>query len=90
MSKLGFVERLLLSHFGGDLEDAKKAAEEQYSGCYKSLADYAEELTEGTAEIPEHLQSYIDYERMGRDMEMSGDIYTIESAYQEVHIFWSH
>ena len=80
----------LLSHFGGDLEDAKKAAEEQYSGCYKSLADYAEELTEGTAEIPEHLQFYIDYERMGRDMEMSGDIYTIESGRQEVHIFWSH
>lgn len=48
----------LLSHFGGSLDDAKKAVEENYSGCYKSLADYAEELTEGTSEIPEHLQYY--------------------------------
>jgi len=80
----------LLSHFGGSLDDAKKAAEENYSGCYKSLAHYAEELTEDTSEIPEHLQYYIDYERMGRDMELSGDIYTIETSFEVVHIFWAH
>ncbi len=80
----------LLSHFGDSLEDAKKAAEENYSGCYKSLADYAEELTDNTADIPENLAYYIDYDRMGRDMELSGDIYTIEVSYDEIHIFWSH
>ena len=80
----------LLNQFGGHLEDAKKAIEDNYSGCYSSLADYAEELIEGTAEIPEHLQYYIDYERMGRDMELGGDIYTIETAFDEVHIFWNH
>lgn len=80
----------LLSHFGGSLEDAKKAAEENYSGCYSSLADYAQELTEQTSQIPENLAYYIDYERMGRDMEMSGDIYTIETAHDELHVFWSH
>jgi antirestriction protein len=80
----------LLNHFGGDLEDAKKAIEENYNGCYSSLANYAEELTEGTTEIPQHLAFYIDYEKMGRDMEQSGDIYTITTAHDEVHIFWSH
>lgn len=80
----------LLSHFGGSLDDARKAIEDSYSGSYKSLADYAEELTEGTTQIPESLAYYIDYERMGRDMELSGDIYTIETAHDEVHIFWSH
>lgn len=80
----------LLNHFGGCIDDARKAMEDSYSGCHKSLADYAEELTEGGTEIPENLAYYIDYERMGRDMEMSGDIYTIEKAYDEVHIFWSH
>ncbi len=79
----------LLNHFG-DLEDAQKAAEENYSGCYTSVADYAQSLTEDTSEVPEHLQFYIDYERIGRDMEMSGDIYTIETAHDEVHVFWSH
>ena len=79
----------LLNNFGGDLEDARKAAEENYCGCYKSLADYAEELTEETTQIPENLSFYIDYERMGRDMELCGDVFTIETGC-EVHIFWNH
>tara|TARA_R110002110_G_scaffold415847_1_gene657766 strand:- start:25145 stop:25660 length:516 start_codon:yes stop_codon:yes gene_type:complete len=80
----------LLNHFGGDIDEAQKAAEECYSGCYKSLADYAEELTSDTSEVPEHLAFYIDYERMGRDMELNGDVYTIETRFDEVHVFWNH
>ncbi len=80
----------LLSHFGDDLDDAKKAIEENYAGCYSSLADYAQELTEDTGDIPKHLEFYIDYERMGRDMDLSGDIFTIETAHDEVHVFWAH
>ena len=86
----GKIGAELLSHFGGDLEDTGKAIEDHYAGCYKSLSDYAAELTESTVQIPESIQFYIDYERMARDMEMSGDIYTIELAHDEVHIFWSH
>jgi len=80
----------LLNNFGGDLEEAGTAAEESYCGCYKSLADYAQELTEETTQIPENLSYYIDYERMGRDMELNGDVFTIEVGYEEVHIFWNH
>lgn len=80
----------LLSHFGGSLDDAKKAIEEHYSGCYKSLADYAEELTDDVSQIPENLAYYIDYQHMGRDMELGGDIYTVETAFDEVHVFSSH
>ena len=32
---------------------------------------------------------YTDYERMGRDTELSGDIYTIETACEEARVFWS-
>lgn len=28
---------------------------------------------------------YIDYERMGRDMDMSGDMFTIENSFDEAH-----
>ena len=80
----------LLNNFGGDLEDARKALEDNYCGCYKSLADYAEELTEETTQIPESLAYYIDYEKMGRDMELGGEVCTIETGYEEVHIFWNH
>ncbi len=79
----------LLDHFS-DIEEARKAAEESYCGCYKSLADYAEELAEETSQIPEHLQYYIDYKKMGRDMELNGDVFTIETGYEEVHIFWNN
>lgn len=41
----------VLAHFGDDLEDAQKAIEENYSGCYSSLADYAQELTEDTSVV---------------------------------------
>lgn len=76
----------LINHFS-DLDEAREAVEEDYYGCYSSLADYAQEFTEQTSEIPQHLEIYIDYERMGRDWEMSGDIFTIETAHDEVHIF---
>lgn len=61
-----------------------------YCGCYKALADYAQELTEETTQIPENLTYYIDYERMGRDMQMSGNIFTIETSFETMHVFWSH
>ncbi|MFL0809114.1 MAG: antirestriction protein ArdA [Agarilytica sp.] len=79
----------VLSYFS-DMDEAKKMLEENYNGCYSSLADYAQELTEETSEVPKHLEFYIDYDKMGRDMEMSGDIFTIETAHDEVHIFWNH
>ncbi|MGK0442635.1 MAG: hypothetical protein ACJA0N_002450 [Pseudohongiellaceae bacterium] len=46
------------------------------------MADYAQELTEDAGNIPSHLEMYIDYERMGRDMEVHRDIFTIEMRYQ--------
>ena len=79
----------LLNYFS-DLEEARTAAEDNYCGCYASLADYAAELTEETTQIPENLSYYIDYERMARDMELGGDVFTIETGYEEVHIFWNH
>jgi antirestriction protein len=40
--------------------------------------------------LPQALAYYIDYEAMGRDLELGGDVFTIEIGYQEVHIFWNH
>ncbi|MEL6369179.1 MAG: antirestriction protein ArdA [Pseudomonadota bacterium] len=78
----------LLSYLG-DLDDAQKAMENHYAGCHASLAGFAQELTEETTEIPEPLRFYIDYEAMARDFEIN-DVFTIETAYDEVHVFWRH
>ncbi len=78
----------LLSHFANDLEDAK-AAFENYAGEYKCLADFAQGLTEQTTEIPKSLAYYINYESMGRDMALGGDVFTIELGFETLHVFWS-
>jgi antirestriction protein len=62
---------------------------ENHAGEYRSLANFAEEITEQITTIPKNLMYYIDYERMGRDMEMNGDIFTIETSFEEIHVFWN-
>lgn len=78
----------LLAHFN-DIDEARKAAEEDYCGCYASLADYAQDLTEETSNIPPHLANYIDYTAMARDMEYGGDVFTLETGFEQVHVFWN-
>lgn len=86
ISDHGALGGKLLEYFG-DLEDARTAMDEDYRGAYSSLADFAQELTEETTEIPESLQYYIDYERMGRDLEIN-DVLAVETGFEKVHIFW--
>lgn len=78
----------LLAYFG-DLDEARTALEDHYVGAYRSVADFAEALTEDTAEIPDSLRFYIDYERMARDLVVD-DVFVIELGFEEAHVFWSH
>jgi len=56
----------------------------------KAWPAFAKKLTTYTTDIPEILAFYIDYEKMGRYLDLDGDIFTIETGYREVHIFWNH
>ncbi len=47
------------------------------------------DATEEATEIPDHLQHYLDYASMARDIELNGDIFIIELDH-EVHIFMNH
>jgi len=84
----GAIAGKLVEYFN-DLEEAREALEDHYCGVYASVADFAQEITGGTTKIPESLQYYIDWERMGRDMALC-DILAIEKGLGEVHIFWQH
>jgi len=48
----------LLAHFSS-IDEARQAIEDNYCGCYSSLADYAQELTEQSTTIPENLTTSI-------------------------------
>lgn len=76
----------LIQHFD-NIDEAITALSEHYVGEFTSLAEYAENTILDTSEIPEHLKYYIDYSSMGRDWEMSGDIFTIETGFEEIHVF---
>jgi antirestriction protein len=78
-----------LVEYFGDLDAARDAIEDHYAGQYQSVADFAQELTEQSTEIPENLQYYIDWERMARDLEIN-DVLSIETGFECVHIFWRH
>ena len=65
--------RFLLDDLGYGLSEALDRYDEVclYEG---KASDYAYELYEASYDIPEHLQLYIDYEAIARDMKINGDI----------------
>ncbi|MCA1866589.1 antirestriction protein ArdA [Agrobacterium genomosp. 3] len=79
----------LLEQFGGDMDQADSTLQDCYHGQFASLADYMEELTAESVTIPEALRYYVDWQAMARDAEMGGDLFTIETAHNEVHVFSS-
>jgi len=85
----GLLGALVLEHLGGSIDDATAALDDGYRGTFESLADYFQDLTEETTEIPEPLRPYIDYEAMARDAELSGEVFTLRTAHDEIHVFWA-
>jgi antirestriction protein len=86
----GALGAAVLSYYSGDLAEAREACEDRYLGTFESVADYMTEFTGECMTIPERLRFYIDWEAMGRDAELSGDVFTIQTAHDEVHIFNAH
>jgi antirestriction protein len=85
----GVIAAEVLVHYAGDIDEARTALEERYAGVHRSLADFVADLTCETAPPPEHLANYIDWDAMARDMELNGDVFTVETGDEEVHVFWS-
>lgn len=87
IAEYGALGAGLLEQFSGDMDQAESTLEDCYHGQFASLADYMEELTTESVTIPEALRYYIDWEAMARDAEMGGDLFSIETAHGEVHVF---
>ena len=83
----GTLGAAIYNDLGGYLDEAREAMTDRYLGCYASLADYMEEVTEDSITIPQPLAYYIDWEAMGRDAELNGDVATVRTAHDEVHVF---
>jgi antirestriction protein len=86
----GELGMALLEHCDGDVEEARATLDDRYIGSHASLADYVQEVTEEGTAIPASLRYYIDWRAMARDAEMSGDLFTVQTAYDVVHVFTGH
>ena len=96
ISEHGAVFASLVAHLGGTsaVEEATRYMEEGYRGEFRSLTDYAEELIEecysdALNSLPEFIRYHIDYGGIARDMELSGDVFTLECDHK-VHVFDAH
>lgn len=87
LAEHGEIGAAVLDHYCGDLDEAREALADRHLGAYASLADYVQELTEETTEIPQSLRYYVDYQAMARDAELNGDLFTIQTAHDAVHVF---
>jgi antirestriction protein len=81
----------VIDYYGGlrDLNEAETALRECYHGLWAEPEDWAEDMLQEMGDwalIPEHLRRYIDLKSYVRDLEYSGDIFTIETA-RGTHVF---
>jgi antirestriction protein len=74
-----------------DSDATAEQFEEAYRGTYRTVEDFADELIEEgiLGEIPEALEPYIDTEKFAHDLEVGGDIFTVDGG-EGVFIFWSN
>jgi len=72
----------ILDHFGADyIDTAGDAIENQFHGTYDTLTEYAEQFVKECYDlknIPDLIKHHIDYEGIGRDLELGGNVFTID------------
>jgi len=59
-----------------------------YAGHWDSLADFAYELNEGDS-LNGRLDSYIDWESVGRDLHLNGNVWTADAREGGVYVYWN-
>lgn len=69
-------------------DEWESAFRDAYRGVYDSREDFAREFFEGIYDIPEALAPYVDWDLVGRDLELAGDIWTARSG-GFLHVFAS-
>lgn len=90
LTEHGELGAALLDHHNGDLEEAREALEDRHLGTYASLADYMQEVMEEASAIPHGLRYYIDWQAMARDAELNGDLFTLKTTHDVLHVFAGH
>jgi antirestriction protein len=82
-SKLGAE---LINNYGGDLDDAKRAIEENYRGEYNSKVEFAAEFVDDElAKLAGYIRNYFDYESFADDLLISDYFDIVVDG--KIHVF---
>ena len=76
-----------LMEAGYDLEDLERIGTDfyYYEGCF-NMADLAEEMVlDGLWDVPDSLRGYLDYEAIGRDLEIEGTYVPCDEGILELY-----
>jgi antirestriction protein len=74
------------------VERTKELLADGYHGAFGSLQAYAEDFidqTGGLEKMPENLRCYFEYAKFAHDLEIGGDVFTIELD-GKTHVFDGH
>ena len=89
----GEVVAALVEHFGGlsNLDEAKTYMADAYCGEHENVGCYAYELahdvfSDEMRAVPEFIRHNIDWNAVGEELEMAGDIFTVQVG-RQVHVF---
>lgn len=77
---------------GQEVEGIAERCRDAFMGEHRSLGDFAHELEEESGEleaIPDRLRFAIDWERLGRDLELGGDVFTADAGGGCLYVFWN-
>lgn len=87
---------LYIEHLGyDDIEQAISDFQDNYSGCFESIEDYAQDYYQQTGQLETIEQAglnsyYIDWSKIAHDWQCSGDLLFLEESYNEIHVFFNH
>jgi antirestriction protein len=78
----------LLAWLDDDNDNDPEEFADCYAGCWESLADFAYDINDGNS-LTGRLDHYIDWESVGRDLRLSGDVWTADARDGGVYVYWS-
>jgi antirestriction protein len=73
----------------GNTDDSADEFRDAYAGEWSSLEEYAEESFRECYDIPEYLDYYIDWGKVARDLDYSGDVWTATASGSSFYVFRS-
>lgn len=85
LEKYGYAAAVHLAENGLDADDTFFAMRDTYRGYWHSFKKYAESFADDVEDIPDHLQSYINWDRYADDLE--ADYHVLEDPRGGVHVW---